>query len=111
VAVIHFFEPQSVVAVAANDPLLLALSSYRPTVFGRHPEEHFSRRRISFLPAPKPKQDGVQSRRRFALENADGAGGCGKAAAWPPHSKMGWVALYFRTLRDTWRGGHRASAS
>jgi hypothetical protein len=30
--------------------------------------------------------------RRFALENAGGVGRFGKAAAWPPHSKMGWAA-------------------
>jgi hypothetical protein len=32
---------------SADDPLLLALPSKHPTVFGRHPEERFSRRRIS----------------------------------------------------------------
>jgi hypothetical protein len=47
--------------------------------------------------------------RRFALENAGGAGGCGKAAAEPPHSKMGWAWRRLRTLRDGDRRGRRAS--
>jgi hypothetical protein len=31
---------------------------------------------------------------RFALENAGGAGSFGKAAAEPPHSKVGWAAFF-----------------
>jgi hypothetical protein len=33
-----------------------------------------------------------------------GVGGFGKAAAWPPHSKMGWAVRKFTRLRNcVWR--------
>jgi hypothetical protein len=46
---------------------------------------------------------------RFALENAGGAGGCGKAAAEPPHSIVGWAVLRLTTLREDFLGGRGGS--
>src|ERR1700735_759877 len=49
----------------ADDPLLLAVPSKHRTVFGRHPEERFSRRRIrlrSASPSPPSKHPPVFGR-------------------------------------------------